>query len=71
MVQFHFFKECPNHYDLVCKKGLYPYEWVDALSKLDYKGLPPIAELYSSLSQEGIAKEEYEHALIIYDKTKL
>ena len=28
--------------DLLCRKGYYPYEWVDNDSKLNYKGLPPI-----------------------------
>jgi len=35
-------KEYPEHYEILCKKGFYPYEWVDSIKKLNYIGLPPI-----------------------------
>ena len=39
---FNFTKrEIPENYELVGQKGFYPYEWVDGLDKLNYKGLPP------------------------------
>ncbi len=60
---FHFMKkEYPEHYEMLCQKGHYPYEWVDSLRKLKHIGLPPIESFYSSLRQEGITAEEYDHA---------
>ena len=60
-------KEYPNHYELLCQKGHYPYEWVDDIKKLEYKGLPPRAKFYSALKQELITEKEYEHALKVYE----
>ena len=43
---FHFMKrQFPEHMDLLCRKGFYPYEWVDGIEKLDYEGIPPIEAL--------------------------
>ena len=68
---FNFIKrEIPNNYELVCQKGYYPYEWVDGLDKLNYKGLPPREAFYSRLKQEAITQEEYEHALYVYEKLR-
>jgi hypothetical protein len=41
--------EFPEHYEILCQKGVYPYEFVDDISKLDYQGLPPIEKFYSKL----------------------
>ena len=61
------FKE---HAELLCRKGFYPYEWVDSENKLKYyKGLPPKEDFYSSLKQEGLTDEEYEHAQQVYKVT--
>jgi hypothetical protein len=48
-------------------KGIYPYEWVDDISKLDNVGLPPREAFYSSLKQEGITENEYDHAQKVYN----
>jgi hypothetical protein len=57
----------PNHYNLLCQKGHYPYEWVDNIDKLQHKGLPPIENFYSSLRKEYKTQKEYEHAQHVYD----
>jgi len=65
---FHSLKSIyPQHYDLLCQKGYYPYEWVNDISKLDHEGLPPIESFYSSLTQEGISPEKYKHAENVYE----
>jgi hypothetical protein len=64
---FHSLKSIyPEHYELLCQKGFYPYEWVDDISKLDHVGLPPIQSFYSNLRQEGISEENYKHAENVY-----
>ena len=36
---FHFVQqEYHNRYELLCKKGLYPYEWFDDFANVDYRG---------------------------------
>ena len=48
--------------DILKRKGVYPYEWLDSIDKLDETELPPIEAFFSILSGSGITKEEYEHA---------
>ena len=49
---FNFMKEIfPDHYDILCQKGYYPYEWVDDISKLDHKGLPPMDAFNNKLKK--------------------
>ena len=56
---------------LMTQKGVYPYEWVDSMEKLNsFKGLPPQEAFFSSLRQEAITHEEYQHALKVYDDMK-
>ena len=65
---FKFMKSIyPEHYDLLCQKGVYPYEWVNDISKLDHVGLPPRESFYSSLKQESINQDEYDHAQNVYN----
>ena len=57
-----------KHMDLLCQKGYYPYEWMDDISKMKHKGLPPIEAFYSTLYQKGPTQKEYEHAINVYNK---
>jgi len=52
--------------ELICKKGVYHYEWVDDNENLKQEGLPPRKESYSNLRLSGIAKAEYKHAQNVY-----
>ena len=58
--------EFPEQYEILCQKGVYPYEFVDDITKLDYNGLPPIESFYSKWRQEGLSNEEYERAQQVY-----
>ena len=65
---FHNMKrEFPDHIDLLCKKGHYPYEWVDSHDKLNNIGLPSIENFYSELKKESISEKDYEHAQHVYE----
>ena len=48
--------------DLLLRKGVYPYDYMDSLKRLDEILLPPKKAFYSRLSGEGISDEDYEHA---------
>jgi hypothetical protein len=52
----------------LCRKGFYPYEWVDNDDKLNHEGLPDIEDFYSSLKNESITEENYKHAKRVYKK---
>ena len=51
-----------NQPSLLLRKGIYPYDYVDCLKKIDETSLPPKEEFYSVLAGEGITDEEYQHA---------
>ena len=58
----------PEHYELLCRKGFYPYEWLDYISKLDHIGLPPIEAFNNKLTQSKANPKNYEHAQNVDDK---
>ena len=55
-------KSISNCSDLLYKKGIYPYEYVDSLEKFTETSLPSKEEFYSSLNDQHISEEEYTHA---------
>jgi hypothetical protein len=52
---------------LMLQKGVYPYEYMDSKARFEETQLPPIEAFYSSLSDSGIKKEEYKHALKVWE----
>ena len=64
----HMKKYYSSDIGLLCQKGFYPYEWVDNVEKLNFIGLPPAENFYSTLSQESISAKNYEHATAVYNK---
>ena len=56
--------------ELLRRKGVYPYEYMDSLSKLEETELPPIYRFYSHLTEEGISGHDYEHAQNVWEELK-
>ena len=54
-------------FDLVTRKGVYPYEYMDSFERFDETSLPPQEAFYSSLSDEGITDDDYKHAQEVWD----
>ena len=52
----------PAKQDLLLRKGVYPYDYVDSPERLKETSLPPQAAFYSILNQEAISQEDYAHA---------
>ncbi|XP_024888609.1 uncharacterized protein LOC112465332 [Temnothorax curvispinosus] len=48
--------------DLLTRKGVFPYEYVDGADKLRDAELPPREAFYSSLTDETASESDYEHA---------
>ena len=57
-----------DHMDILCRKGLCPYEYIDNESKFDEIGLPPKSAFYYKLTQKGITDDEYKHCQHVYKK---
>ena len=47
---------------LLKRKGVYPYEWLDSIDKLNETQLPPKKAFFSKLTGQGISNKDYEHA---------
>ena len=56
-----YFKD-EQQFDLLSRKGVYPYQWLDNETKFSEQQLPPKSEFYSSLKGEGITDSDYQHA---------
>ncbi|XP_065680704.1 uncharacterized protein LOC136094698 [Hydra vulgaris] len=52
--------------NLLLRKGVYPYEWVDSIDKLNETQLPPKESFYSRLNGAGISDEDYLHAQTVW-----
>ena len=53
--------------DLIKRKGVYPYEYMDSIERFKETRLPPKEFFYSSLNDEHISDEDYEHAKKVWD----
>jgi len=48
--------------DLLLRKGVYPYDYVNSLEKLEETCLPNKEEFYSKLYNADISPDDYKHA---------
>lgn len=51
-----------KQFKLLRRKGVYPYEYIDCVEKLNETKLPPKAAFYSKLTNTDISKKDYKHA---------
>ena len=54
--------------DIILRKGVYPYEYIDSLGRFNETQLPPIDKFYSKLSDEKIKDVDYEHAQKVWNE---
>ena len=55
-------------FKLLMKKGVYPYEWMDNVEKMKSTSLPSKSDFFSTLNNEGISDDDYQHALTVWTK---
>lgn len=60
---------CKNEkeFNLINRKGIFPYDYIDSWEKLDERRLPPLEAFYSQLHNEKISNADYEHALNVWN----
>ncbi|XP_068745285.1 uncharacterized protein [Montipora capricornis] len=56
--------------DLMSRKGVYPYDFMDSFGKFNEK-LPPKEEFYSILNDEHISDDQYKHAQNVWNTFNL
>ena len=57
--------------DLVSRKGIYPYEFMDDFEKFKKQSLPKKTSFFSRLKQEKISDEDFEHAQRVWKEFEL
>ncbi|XP_076665017.1 uncharacterized protein LOC143367266 [Andrena cerasifolii] len=53
-------------FNLLTRKGVFPYEYLDCANKLQDPCLPPRESFYSSFPGETVSKTDYAHAEIMF-----
>ena len=57
--------------NLMTRKGIYPYDYMDSFEKFNKTELPTKEEFYSILNNEHISDEDYYHAENVWNTFKL
>ena len=57
--------------NLMTRKGIYPYDYMDSFEKFNKTELPTKEEFYSILNNEHISDEDYCHAKKVWNKFQL
>jgi hypothetical protein len=60
----------PAHKKLLSQKGVFCYDYVSDVKKLETSELPPKEEFHSKLYDEPISDKEYQHARTVWDTFK-
>ena len=58
-------------FGLVKRKGVYPYDYMDSLSKFNDTELPQREEFYSLLTDTNISEDDYKHAEDVWNTFNL
>ncbi|XP_011685782.1 PREDICTED: fatty acid synthase-like [Wasmannia auropunctata] len=57
-----------EHFDLLTRKGVFPYEYIDCFEKLEDTHLPPRESFYSSLTGGAVSENDYAHAVNVWER---
>ena len=60
-----------NTFNLLMRKGVHPYEYMDSIEKLSQTELPPKSAFWSTLTGEMISDSDYEHARSVWNCKQL
>ena len=56
-----------SHFDLVRRKGVYPYDHMDNTSRFDETKLPTQEEFHNKLSDSSCSNSDYAHAINVWE----
>ena len=60
-----------DKFNLLLRKGVYPYEYMDSWKIFKEEPLPDKESFYSELNNEHITDEDYAHAQKVWDTFKI
>ena len=55
-----------ENFDLLTRKGVFPYEYIDNVDRLRETCLPPRESFYSSLTGDTVSESDYAHATNVW-----
>ena len=61
----------PVQFNLMKRKGVYPYDYMDSFSKFNDRELPKREDFYSLLRGENISEDDYSHAQNVWNTFNL
>ncbi|XP_050516351.1 uncharacterized protein LOC126891213 [Diabrotica virgifera virgifera] len=56
-----------KHFELVRRKGVFPYSYMDGFDRLKEKTLPPKENFYNNLTNKHISDEDYARAVDVWN----
>ena len=56
-----------EQYELLVRKGIYPYEYMSSWDKFTESQLPPKKAFYSNLNMSNISDDDYQHAQKVWN----
>jgi len=57
--------------ELLLRKGVYPYDYMDSWNRFSEVKLPPKTSFYNTLREEAISEEDYKHAKVVFTHFKM
>lgn len=64
------FEKDTKKQELLFRKQIFPYSFLNSTEKLKYPGLPPQEAFFNVLTDQGISDDDYQHALKVFDVFK-
>ena len=57
-----------ENYELLCKKGIYSYDYFDNTKKYNEQKIPDKKEIFIKINNKNISDEDYTHAKNVFEK---
>jgi len=67
-MQHEFCNLSAENFNLLTRKGIFPYEYIDCVEKLEEPCLPPRESFYSSLTGDTVSESDYAHAVNVWQR---
>ncbi|XP_018404863.1 PREDICTED: uncharacterized protein LOC108781408 [Cyphomyrmex costatus] len=68
IVRSEFLALSDEDFDLLTRKGVFPYEYVDSVERLNDTRLPPRESFHSSLTGDTVSESDYAHAENVWQR---
>ena len=60
-----------SQYELLMRKGVYPYEYVSSMDRFEKTQLPAPEAFYSSLNMPNISDDDYQHTQLVWNQLRI